>query len=47
MHDLPTNYKPLDPTLADAHHNAAMLLEKLGNEQAALRHYSACRRLSQ
>ena len=35
----------LAPDLADAHYNAARLHEKLGEEQGALRHYSAYRRL--
>ena len=35
----------LEPDLADAHFNAARLHEKLGQTQAALRHYSAYRRL--
>ncbi len=35
----------LDPTLADAHYNLARLHEKLGHQQAALRHFSAYRRL--
>lgn len=35
----------LDSTLADAHYNAGMLLERLGDGQAALRHFSAYRRL--
>lgn len=35
----------LVPSLADAHYNAARLHEKLGDAQAALRHYSAYRRL--
>jgi tetratricopeptide (TPR) repeat protein len=35
----------LDASLADAHYNAGMLLEKLGDGQAALRHFSAYRRL--
>ena len=35
----------LDSTLADAHYNAGMLLEKLGDGRAALRHFSAYRRL--
>lgn len=35
----------LAPSLADAHYNAARLHEQLGDRQAALRHYSAYRRL--
>jgi tetratricopeptide (TPR) repeat protein len=35
----------LAPELADAHYNAARLHEKLGDARAALRHYSAYRRL--
>lgn len=35
----------LDSTLADAHYNAGMILEKLGDGRAALRHFSAYRRL--
>ncbi len=35
----------LAPDLADAHYNAARLHEKLGQAQAALRHFSAYRRL--
>ncbi|MBC5765842.1 tetratricopeptide repeat protein [Ramlibacter sp. GTP1] len=35
----------LDPTLADAHYNLAQLHEQAGDEQGALRHYSAYRRL--
>ncbi len=35
----------LDATLADAHYNAGMLLEALGDAQAAIRHFSAYRRL--
>jgi tetratricopeptide (TPR) repeat protein len=37
----------LDPDLADAHYNLARLHEKLGQPQAALRHYSTYRRLHQ
>jgi tetratricopeptide (TPR) repeat protein len=36
----------LDPRLADAHFNAARLHERLGQRQAALRHYNAYRRLA-
>jgi tetratricopeptide (TPR) repeat protein len=36
----------LDPAFADAHYNSARLLDKLGDAQAALRHFSAYRRLS-
>ena len=35
----------LDPMLADAHYNLARLHEKHGHKQAALRHFSAYRRL--
>jgi len=35
----------LDADFADAHYNAARLYEKLGQAQAALRHYGAYRRL--
>jgi tetratricopeptide (TPR) repeat protein len=35
----------LDAGLADAHYNAGMLLETLGDAKAALRHFSAYRRL--
>jgi hypothetical protein len=35
----------LDATLADAHYNAGMLLEALGDAKAAIRHFSAYRRL--
>lgn len=35
----------LDPTLADAHFNLAKLHQQAGDEQGALRHYSAYRRL--
>jgi tetratricopeptide (TPR) repeat protein len=35
----------LAPDLADAHYNAARLYEKTGDQQSALRHYSAYRRL--
>ena len=35
----------LDPGYADAHYNAARLLELRGQRQAALQHYSAYRRL--
>lgn len=35
----------LDPRLADAHYNLARLHEKAGRKQAALRHFSAYRRL--
>ena len=35
----------LDPGFADAHYNAARLLETRGERQQALRHYSAYRRL--
>ncbi|WP_418314696.1 tetratricopeptide repeat protein [Piscinibacter sakaiensis] len=35
----------LDPTLADAHYNAARLHEQLGHAKEALRHFSAYRRL--
>lgn len=36
----------LDPGLLDAHYNAGCLLEKMGDRQAALRHFSAASRLS-
>ena len=36
----------LDPDLVDAHYNAGCLLEKMGDAQGALRHFSAYRRLS-
>jgi tetratricopeptide (TPR) repeat protein len=36
----------LSPDFADAHYNAARLYERAGERQAALRHYSAYRRLS-
>jgi tetratricopeptide (TPR) repeat protein len=35
----------LEPDMADAHYNLARLHEKLGQAQAALRHYSSYRRL--
>ncbi len=35
----------LDPTLADAHYNLGRLCEQLGDQRAALRHFSAYRRL--
>lgn len=35
----------LDPAFADAHYNAACLLEKLNDSRAALRHFNAYRRL--
>jgi len=35
----------LDPTLADAHYNLGRLLEQLGDQRGALRHFSAYRRL--
>ena len=35
----------LSPDLADAHYNAARLHEMLGHAQAAVKHYSAYRRL--
>jgi tetratricopeptide (TPR) repeat protein len=35
----------LDPDFADAHYNAARLHELLGDQQGAVRHYSAYRRL--
>ena len=35
----------LDTEFADAHYNAAVLLEKLGDERGALRHFNAYRRL--
>ncbi|MEP6872803.1 MAG: tetratricopeptide repeat protein [Burkholderiales bacterium] len=35
----------LDSGLADAHYNAAILLEQLGDAKAALRHFSAYKRL--
>ena len=35
----------LDAAFADAHYNSAVLLEKLGDAQGALRHFSAYRRL--
>jgi tetratricopeptide (TPR) repeat protein len=35
----------LDTALADAHYNAGMLLETLGDAKAAIRHFSAYRRL--
>ncbi|HET8748952.1 MAG TPA: tetratricopeptide repeat protein, partial [Ramlibacter sp.] len=35
----------LDPALADAHFNLAHLHQQAGDERAALRHYSAYRRL--
>jgi tetratricopeptide (TPR) repeat protein len=34
-----------DPAFADAHHNAARLLERLGRKADALRHLAAYRRL--
>jgi hypothetical protein len=34
-----------DPGFADAHYNAARLLEVSGRRQAAVQHYSAYRRL--
>lgn len=37
----------LDPSLADAHFNAARLYEHLGDIQMALRHFSAYKRLQQ
>ncbi|MDY0747603.1 tetratricopeptide repeat protein [Paucibacter sp. R3-3] len=36
----------LDPAFADAHYNSAVLMERSGDAQAALRHFSAYRRLS-
>ena len=36
----------LDDGFLDAHYNAAILLEKMGDGQAALRHFSAYRRLT-
>jgi len=36
----------LDPGLADAHYNLGRLHEQLRNPQAALRHFSAYRRLT-
>ncbi|MGM9487043.1 tetratricopeptide repeat protein [Ideonella sp. YS5] len=36
----------LDPDLADAHYNIGRLLEKQGDAQGALRHFSAYRRLA-
>jgi tetratricopeptide (TPR) repeat protein len=35
----------LEPSFADAHYNAARLLELKGQQQGALQHYSAYRRL--
>lgn len=35
----------VDPDFADAHYNLAILLERRGDEQSALRHFSAYRRL--
>jgi hypothetical protein len=35
-----------DPALLDAHYNAGCLLEKMGDGQGALRHFSAYRRMS-
>lgn len=35
----------LDPSLADAHYNLAVLMERLGDTQASLRHFSTYRRL--
>lgn len=35
----------LDPGLADAHFNLGVLMERLGDERASLRHFSAYRRL--
>lgn len=37
----------LAPEMADAHYNAARLHERLGHAQAAVKHYSAYRRLQQ
>lgn len=36
----------LDPTYADAHHNLAILLERLGDTQGLVRHLNAYRRLT-
>jgi tetratricopeptide (TPR) repeat protein len=36
----------LDPALADAHYNLGRLREQLGDQRAALRHFSAYRRLT-
>jgi tetratricopeptide (TPR) repeat protein len=35
----------LDPTLADAHHNLAMIYLEIGEEQRAIRHHNELRRL--
>jgi len=35
----------LDPGLADAHYNLGVLMERLGDSQASLRHFNAYRRL--
>ena len=35
----------LQPDLADAHHNAALLYDQVGNKQLAIRHFSAYRKL--
>jgi tetratricopeptide (TPR) repeat protein len=35
----------LDPTLADAHHNLAMIYLEIGEEQRAIRHHNEMRRL--
>ena len=35
-----------DPDMADAHYNIGRLLEKQGDAQGALRHFSAYRRLA-
>ena len=35
----------LDEDLADAHYNLGVLMERLGDSQASLRHFSAYRRL--
>jgi tetratricopeptide (TPR) repeat protein len=36
----------LDPTMADAHYNAAILSHTLANEEAAIRHFNAYRKLT-
>ncbi len=36
----------MEPGMADAHYNLALLLERRGDSQGALRHFSASRRLA-
>jgi tetratricopeptide (TPR) repeat protein len=48
LDDAETAYRrtiDLDPDLADAHYNLAMLLERRGEREAAVRHMATCKRI--